>query len=91
MIAFLVNLIHVASSLYSLAIVLRIFLEMLLGPYHAVVLFLRRITEPVLSPIRRFVPPLRTGGMAWDLTPVITLLLLWVLEQFLTRLLFAIA
>jgi len=83
--------IHYLLSAYSLAVVGRVFLEMLLSPYNRVVAFLRRITEPLLAPIRRFVPPLRTGGMAWDLSPVIALLLLWVLEQLLTRLLVSVA
>jgi YggT family protein len=87
----LINLIHTVLTLYSLALVGRIFLEMLLGPYHGVVLFLRRITEPLLAPIRRLIPSVQSGGMAWDLSPMVALLLLWVIEQFLTRVLLAIA
>jgi YggT family protein len=56
-------------------------MEMLLGPYHGVVVFLRRITEPVLTPIRRYIPPLQSGGMAWDLSPMVALILLWFLER----------
>jgi YggT family protein len=87
----LINLIHVLMTLYSLALIGRIFLEMVLGPYHGVVVFLRRITEPVLAPIRRVIPPVQSGGMAWDLAPMVALLLLWVIERFLTRALLAIA
>lgn len=87
----LINLIHTLMTLYSLALVGRIFLEMLLGPYHGVVVFLQRITEPLLAPLRRVIPPVQTGGMAWDLTPMVALLLLWAIEQFLTRVLLAIA
>jgi uncharacterized protein YggT (Ycf19 family) len=54
-------------SLYSICIIGRVFLEMLLGPYHGVVAFLRAITEPVLAPIRRWLPMVQTGGMGWDL------------------------
>ena len=86
-----INLIHVLFSAYSLVLIGRIFLEMLLGPYHGVVAFLRRITDPLLAPIRRYIPPIRSGNVAWDLSPVIALLLLWVLEQALTRLLVSIA
>jgi YggT family protein len=89
--AFLINLIHTFTTLYSLALVGRIFLEMILGPYHRVVVFLRRITEPLLAPIRRVIPPVQSGAMAWDVAPMVALLLLWVIEQFLTRLLLAIA
>ena len=33
--------------------------------------FLYSITEPVLGPIRRVVPPLGAGGMGIDLSPII--------------------
>jgi YggT family protein len=32
---------------------------------------LERLTEPVLRPIRRLVPPIRTGGAALDLSIII--------------------
>ena len=89
--AIVISLIHVLFSAYSLVLIGRIFLEMLLGPYHGVVTFLRRITDPLLAPIRRYIPALRSGNVAWDLSPVIALLLLWILEQVLTRLLVSIA
>jgi YggT family protein len=87
----LVNLIHILVSLYSLALVGRVFLEMALGPYHSVVRFLRRITEPLLAPIRRYVRPIQGGGMAWDLSPMVAMILLWVIEQVLTRILIGLA
>ena len=87
----IINLIHTLMTLYSVALIGRIFLEMVLGPYNGVVVFLRRITEPVLAPIRRVIPPVQSGGMAWDLAPMVALLLLWVIERFLTRALLAIA
>jgi YggT family protein len=62
---------------------------MLLGPFHPVTVFLRRITEPVLAPIRRYVPPIQSGNVAWDLSPMVAIVLLWVLEQVLTRVLIA--
>jgi YggT family protein len=33
--------------------------------------FFDAITEPVLRPVRRIVPPLRVGGTAVDLSPII--------------------
>lgn len=38
--------------------------------------FLYTITEPVLAPLRRILPPLRAGGMGFDLSPIIVLLVL---------------
>jgi YggT family protein len=33
--------------------------------------FLYAITEPVLGPIRRVIPPLGAGGMGIDLSPIV--------------------
>jgi len=33
--------------------------------------FLYAITEPVLGPIRRLIPPIGMGGMGLDLSPII--------------------
>lgn len=41
-----------------------------------VVAALARITDPVLVPIRRIMPPLRLGGMAVDLSPIVLFLAL---------------
>ena len=76
-----IRLIQWLFNLYSICIIGRVFLEMLLGPYHSVVVFLRAITEPLLAPIRRWLPRLQTGGMGGDLSPMIALLLLWAAER----------
>ncbi len=48
-----------------------------------VVIFLHEITEPILAPIRRFIPPM---GML-DLSPLMAIILLLILSHFLTSLL----
>lgn len=40
--------------------------------------WLRRLSEPLLSPFRRFIPPI---GGALDISPIVALLLLRVLER----------
>jgi YggT family protein len=56
-----------------------------LSPYHPVVRTLRRLTEPVLAPIRRLLPPWKTWGL--DFSPMIVIALIqWVVP----RLLFAL-
>ena len=35
--------------------------------------FLYTITEPVLGPIRRAIPPISMGGMGLDLSPIIVI------------------
>ena len=48
------------------------------SPFAGVVRVLERLTEPVLAPIRRMVPPVRAGGTAIDLSIIIAMVLLWV-------------
>lgn len=86
-----VNVIHSLIGLYSLALVARSFLGMLLGTYHPVTIFLQRITEPVLAPLRRYIPPIQSGGAYWDITPMVAILILWAIEQIVTRILLALA
>jgi YggT family protein len=45
--------------------------------------FLRRITDPVLMPIRRMVPSVAIGAMRLDLSPMIVIFLLVILRGFL--------
>jgi YggT family protein len=42
--------------------------------------FFEAITEPVLRPIRRVVPPLRVGGATMDLSPVIVWVIILILR-----------
>ncbi|MGH9247493.1 MAG: YggT family protein [Acidimicrobiales bacterium] len=41
--------------------------------------FLRKLTDPVLEPLRRVIPPLGGGGMAIDLSPIIVFLVIQLL------------
>jgi len=41
------------------------------SPWAKVVGALARVTDPVLTPIRRILPPLRVGGAAIDLSPIV--------------------
>lgn len=55
------------------------------GPLATIRNALFRITEPVLAPIRRVIPPLRLGGIALDLSPLILLIAIQILQSFLVR------
>lgn len=87
----LINVIHTILTLYSLAIILNSFIGMMVDPYHPVAKFLRQITEPVLSPIRRILPAVQAGGSYLDLSPMVALLLLWVFERILIAILLGVA
>jgi YggT family protein len=76
----LLRLINLLYILYSLAIVFRALLPRFgMDYYHPIMQFLLRITEPLLAPLRRYVPPF--AGL--DLTPMVALIVLWIVEQLL--------
>jgi len=55
-------------------------------PRNPIVVFLRKVTEPVLAPIRRLLPPWKTGGL--DLSPLIVLLVIQLVVPSVLRALF---
>lgn len=48
-------------------------------PRNPIVMFLRRVTEPVLAPVRRLLPPWKTGGL--DFSPLIVILAIQFVER----------
>jgi len=48
-------------------------------PRNPIVMFLRQVTEPVLAPVRRFLPPWKTGGL--DFSPLIVILVIQFVER----------
>ena len=75
---------------YEFLIFIRVLLSWInVNPYrpaidHPIVDLLYRITDPVLQPLRRIIPPL---GGTLDLSPIIALILLEILRQILFRIL----
>jgi YggT family protein len=51
-------------------------------PMGRVQIFLDRIIYPVILPIRRVIPPIRIGGGALDLSPIVLLLGVQLLRRF---------
>ena len=56
-------------------------------PYNPIVQFLYHITEPVLRPIRRIIPPI--GGI--DISPVVVLIIIYFLQLWLVPSLYQLA
>ena len=54
-------------------------------PRNPIVRILRQITEPVLAPARRLLPPWKTGGL--DFSPMIVIFAIWLVEWMLRYLL----
>ncbi len=79
------RLIHALFALYTFAVIARALLPLFGLHYaHPVMRFLHTITEPLLAPIRRFLPS--TGPV--DFSPLVLILLLWLVEQILVWVLF---
>lgn len=79
------RLICTALNLYSLAVLIWVILSWVrvpsTHPLAKVTVFLDRIIYPLILPIRRVVPPLRLGGGALDLSPIVLLLGLSILGR----------
>jgi YggT family protein len=69
-------------ELLSMVVFVDVILSYFLQPYNPIRSFLDRIVEPLLSPIRRFVPAL--GGI--DFSPMVLIILLQVLDSMVTSL-----
>jgi len=86
----LVAIISLAFQIYEFLILIRVLLSWVnVNPYrpavrHPLVRLLDQITDPVLSPLRRAIPPI--GGTI-DISPVIALILLEIVRRILIGLL----
>jgi YggT family protein len=73
-------------QIYSLVIIARIILEWIPVTFDHPVAKVRRlfrvVTDPVLVPVRRLIPPVRAGGMGIDLSPLVVLVALNVAARF---------
>lgn len=83
------EIICIALQLYLIALFGRIILSWFpISPGSAmapVFSALYSITEPVLGPIRRAIPPVRMGAMGLDLSPIIVIVLFQVIQGSLCR------
>ena len=76
----LVGLFVTLIYLYQIVILVRAFISWVgPDPRNPIVIFLHRVTEPVLKPLRKLVPPQKLGGI--DISPLIAILLLEVLKN----------
>ena len=86
MVGIIVNLIDLISQVAFLVVLAYIFMGYFLDPYHPLRRSLGRLVEPLLTPIRRFVPPV---GM-FDFSPLILIIFIQIVGQVLIRLLIAV-
>ena len=85
MIVFLINFINLLFEALSLAILVRVVLSWFrVSPDNRFVQILHQVTEPVLAPFRRLIPPV---GMM-DITPIVALLVLQVVQRIVVTMLY---
>ena len=71
----LVQLVLTLLSLYTWVIVIRALISWVSpDPRNPIVQILAKLTEPVLRPLRRLVPPHKTGNI--DVSPILAILLI---------------
>ena len=76
----LAQVLHLLLNVYMLLIVARAIISWVSpDPYNPIVNFLYRATDPVLRYVQRIIPPL--GGI--DLSPILVLIVIVFLDQFL--------
>ncbi len=78
----LVQVVDLLLSLYVWIIIARAIISWVNpSPYHPVVRFLYRVTEPVLRPVRRIIPPI----YGIDFSPVIVIFVIYLIKNILYR------
>jgi YggT family protein len=86
MILFFIQIVKVATNVFSILIIANVFLSYILTPYHPIRRTVDQIVEPLLNPIRRIVPSIGV----FDFSPIVLILLIQVLETLILSLLYAI-
>jgi YggT family protein len=73
-----VELLCTLLLLYFLVIIARIIMSWFPiapdSPMEGVASLLYALTEPVMGPVRRVLPPVRLGGMGLDLSPIVVII-----------------
>jgi len=78
-----IRIVQYIFEVLSLIVLVDVILSYFMSPFHPIRVFLDRIVQPMLMPIRRVVPSL----MNIDFSPVILLILLQIIESILIRIL----
>ncbi len=76
-------IITLAVRLISLLVIVQVILTYIMSPFHPVRQFIDRIVDPMLAPIRRFLPVI---GM-FDFSPLVLLILIQVVGYILIQIL----
>ncbi len=87
--AYVITVVDLFFTILTWAIIIRVLLTWIpgLSPYNPVVRALASITDPILEPARRIIPPI---GMI-DISPIVVLFALQLVREFLVRFLVNLA
>ncbi len=81
----MLGLVCLAINLFMLVLFIRIIMSWFPPTpgttYAQVFSVFDRITDPVLSPVRAALPPVRLGGAGLDLSPIVVFLVLIILQR----------
>jgi YggT family protein len=85
----LATILNYVLEIYTWVIIIRALISWVNpDPYNPIVQFLYKITEPVLYPLRKL---MRTYSTGIDLSPLVAILIIMFLKQFLVSSLFELA
>lgn len=87
MIIVLINIINFVARVLSLIVLVDVVISYFMSPYNQFRMFLDRLVEPMLKPIRRVIPPL---GMV-DISPIVLLILIQVVNYILIQIIVSLA
>lgn len=77
------RILDIGLTLYMWIVIIRALLSWVSpDPYNPIVRFLYRATEPVLRPVRRLIP---MGNIGIDISPVIVIVVIYLLQNFVVR------
>ncbi|MFW6161064.1 MAG: YggT family protein [Acidobacteriota bacterium] len=78
------KILHIILMTYIWVILIRAILSWIQVPsLYQVTVILYYLTEPVLRPLRRFVPPYKLGGI--DISPILAILAIIFIDSFLVK------
>ncbi len=75
--AYLISLVNIIFLLLTVLIIAKVLLSYFVDPYQPIRIWIDRLVEPMLRPIRRVVPPV---GMV-DLSPIILIVIVQIVGR----------
>jgi YggT family protein len=83
---FLASIVTIVINGFLLILFIRVLISWLqLDPYNPIVQFLHNVTEPILAPVRRRLPP---AGMM-DLSPIVVMIIAVILRTLLIQIIYS--